>query len=61
MGIDGFSVMLRRAEKQEAEFAAGNFKKAKCVPPPLTVLNELARLWREKRRQYLRFVMSPLA
>ena len=29
MGIDGFSAMLRRVEKQESEFAAGNVKRAK--------------------------------
>ena len=29
MGIDGYSAMLRRVEKQEAEFAAGNVKRAK--------------------------------
>lgn len=29
MGIDGYSAILRRVEKQEAEFAAGNVKRAK--------------------------------
>lgn len=29
LGIDDFSSMLRRVEKQEAEFAAGNVKRAK--------------------------------
>lgn len=31
MGIERYSVMLRRVEKQEAEFAAGNVKRAKCA------------------------------
>ena len=31
LGIDSFSAMLRRAEKQEADFAAGNVKHAKCA------------------------------
>ena len=29
MGIEGYSSMLRRVERQEAEFAAGNVKRAK--------------------------------
>lgn len=29
LGIDGFSSLLRRTEKQEADFAAGNVKRAK--------------------------------
>ena len=29
MGIEGYSSMLRRVERPEAEFAAGNVKKAK--------------------------------
>lgn len=29
MGIEGYSAMLRRVERQEAEFAAGNVKRAK--------------------------------
>ena len=31
MGIEDYSSLLRRVEKQEAEFAAGNTKKAKWV------------------------------
>jgi hypothetical protein len=32
LGIDAFSVLLRRAEREEAEMAQGIFKKRKCVP-----------------------------
>lgn len=34
LGIEDFSSMLRQAEKQEADFAAGNVKRAKHVLTP---------------------------